>query len=146
MKRKPADIKYSTTHTWVRLEGTNKVMLGITDHLLKDGENIVSITLPKVGDSVDEGMSLGEIESDDNVVSIISPLNGKVEEVNKEILKNPGLVLEEPYDEGWLIKVKLQDASDIDSFMSHREYEDSFSEEEEAAKSDFIEEDEEDAI
>jgi len=144
MKRKPVDIKYSSTHMWVRPETGDKVTMGLTDYFLKDAENITSITLPKVGEAIEEGFTLGEIETDDNTYSIISPISGKAQEVNKEVLKNPASLLEEPYDEGWLIKVKLNDPSKIDSLMSKRQYEESvIEEEEEETGEDYAEEEEE---
>jgi glycine cleavage system H protein len=140
MKRKPADIKYSANHSWARLEGETEAILGITDYLLKGWENINSIGLPKKGEKIKQDASFAEIDSEENFLSVISPLSGKIIEINKDIISNPKLLLEDPYDDGWLVRIKLSDHSEIDALTDRSEYEELLEEIEEEPSEEILEE------
>jgi len=140
MKRKPADIKYSANHSWARLEGETEAILGITDHLLKGWEHINSIDLPKKGEKIKQDASFTEIDSEENFLTIVSPLSGKIIEVNREVLSNPKLLLEDPYDDGWLVRIKLSDHSEIESLIDRADYEELLEELEEDAGEEILEE------
>lgn len=140
MKRKPPDIKYSSNHSWARLEGETEAVIGITDYLIKGWEYIVSIDLPKKGEKIKQDSSFAEIESEDNFLSIITPLSGKIIEINKDVLNNPQIILEEPYDDGWLIRIKLEDQDELDSLIDRTEYEELIEDIEEVGNEDIYDE------
>ncbi len=117
----PPDLRYSTEHEWVRVEdgvGT----LGITDYAQDQLGDIVYLDLPAVGASVAQFEKLGEIESVKAVSDLFSPAGGEVVEVNQEPVDTPELVNSEPYGRGWLIKVRLSDAGELDALLSAEAY------------------------
>jgi glycine cleavage system H protein len=118
----PKDLKYDKEHEWVRLDGSTAT-IGIS-HFAQDqlGE-VVYVDLPSVGDEVVAGESFGEIESVKSVSELFSPLNGEIVEVNEALGDAPETVNEDPYGEGWMIKVALTDPAEADSLMSAEEYE-----------------------
>ncbi len=130
-KHRPTDIKYSTTHTWVRMETEKDVLIGVTDTPFKGWSEVTSIDLPKKGIKVKQDMTLAKIESEDSLHSVISPLSGKILIINPELAKNPGLITEEPYDDGWLMKIRIEDPSELASLLERKDYEELVKEEEE---------------
>jgi len=118
----PNDLKYDREHEWVRVEG-DVAVLGIT-HFAQDqlGE-VVYVDLPDQGDSVSPGETFGEIESVKSVSELFSPVAGEIVEVNDALDDTPETVNEDPYGEGWMIKVKLADTSGLDGLMSSEDYE-----------------------
>ena len=118
----PNDLKYDKEHEWVRVEG-DVAVLGIT-HFAQDqlGE-VVYVDLPDQGDSVSPGETFGEIESVKSVSELFSPVAGEIVEVNDALDDTPETVNEDPYGEGWMIKVKLADTSGLDGLMSSEDYE-----------------------
>ena len=118
----PTDLQYSKEHEWVRVEdgvGT----LGITDYAQDQLGDIVYLDLPAVAASLAQFEKLGEIESVKAVSDLFSPVNGEVVEVNQEAVDTPELVNSEPYGRGWLIKVRLSDAGELDGLLSAEAYE-----------------------
>ena len=118
----PADLRYSKEHEWVRVEdgaGT----IGITDYAQDQLGDIVYLDLPAVGTSVTQCDKLGEIESVKAVSDLFSPVGGEVVEVNQAVVDQPELVNTEPYGRGWLIKVRLTDASELEKLLSADQYE-----------------------
>jgi len=95
---------YSEDYGWVKIEN-GKARIGITDYAQKQLKEIIFIELPSEGDEVKQGEAYGSAESVKAVSDLISPLSGKVEEVNSKVLDNPGIVNEDPYGEGWLILI-----------------------------------------
>lgn len=143
MRKKPIDIKYSSTHTWVRLESNGaEAIIGITDYLLRNWDNIISINLPKPDGEIEQDSPVGEIESEDDSEMIISPLSGTVIEINQDVVSNPALLLEDQYEDGWLIRIRVDDPSEFSSLMTRRKYE-SLIESEEEEKGLYGEEEEE---
>ncbi|OGL44235.1 MAG: glycine cleavage system protein H [Candidatus Schekmanbacteria bacterium RBG_16_38_10] len=120
---RPRDLKYSETHEWVKLVGKD-VVVGITDYAVKQLSDLVHIELPKVGEKIEQGSSFGEIESVKTVAELIAPIGGKVIEVNKSVVDNIEILSDEPFEEGWLMKVKVGDMSELDTLMSSSEYAD----------------------
>ena len=119
----PTDLQYSKEHEWVRVEdgvGT----LGITDYAQDQLGDIVYLDLPAVAASLAQFEKLGEIESVKAVSDLFSPVNGEVVEVNQEAVDTPELVNSEPYGRGWLIKVRLSDAGELDELLSANAYHD----------------------
>ena len=118
----PTELQYSKEHEWVRVED-GVGALGITDYAQDQLGDIVYLDLPAVGASVAQFEKLGEIESVKAVSDLFSPVNGEVVEVNQEAVDTPELVNSEPYGRGWLIKVRLSDASELDGLLSAEAYE-----------------------
>ncbi|MEK7449862.1 MAG: glycine cleavage system protein H, partial [Planctomycetota bacterium] len=98
MKKKPIDLYYSENHLWIHLEDNKEAVLGVTDHLLANWHEIIHIDLPKKGKNITADTPLGEIESSDNLITLITPVNGKVLITNAACLKNPHTILTSPYE------------------------------------------------
>lgn len=118
----PSDLKYDKEHEWVRLEG-DLAVIGITDFAQDQLGDVVYIDLPAEGDTVKAGETFGEIESVKSVSELYSPVSGEVVEVNSALDDAPEVVNAEPYGDGWMIQVKLDDPSEVDGLMSAGEYE-----------------------
>jgi glycine cleavage system H protein len=120
---RPEDYKYTETHEWLRYNPKSKeAVIGITDHAVKQLSDLVHLELPKTGDSVESGSPFGEIESVKTVADLVSPLTGKILEVNKEVAGNLDVLKEEPFAAGWLIKIKPSNPSEMEAFMTRKEY------------------------
>ena len=118
----PKDLKYDREHEWVRVDG-GVATIGIS-HFAQDqlGE-VVYVDLPSPGDAVSAGDSFGEVESVKSVSELFSPVSGEIVEVNDALDDAPETVNEDPYGDGWMIKVKLADASEVDALMDADSYE-----------------------
>jgi glycine cleavage system H protein len=125
----PKNLKYHREHDWARVEGDIAVF-GLTSYAQETLGDIVYIELPEVGADVAAGSSYAEVESVKAVSDVYAPLSGSVVEVNDEVVDAPELINESPFEEGWLIKVKLSDPSEVDDLMTADEYEELISEEE----------------
>lgn len=139
---RPSDLKYSETHEWVRMTG-KVATIGITDYAVKQLGDITHIELPKLGANVEQGSPFGEIDSVKTTADLISPLGGKVQAVNKDISGDFDLLSEEPFEDGWLIKVKVNDTKELENLMSPDDYE-SFIKSSEAGRKEDDEEESED--
>jgi len=117
----PEDVKYHKEHTWVRVSGS-KGKIGITDHAQDALGDIVYIDLPEVDSTIEANNEISEIESTKATSSVISPVSGKVLEVNENLSESPEIINEEPYDKGWIAVIELEDASEIDDLMDAAEY------------------------
>ena len=114
-------LKVSEQHIWVGIKDQH-VLFGLTNHAQIDLGQIISVELPEVGDKVEKGEPFGEVESVDTVSELIAPVSGTVLAVNPELENRPSMINEEPYNEGWLIEVKLKDSSEVKSLMDVDEY------------------------
>jgi len=119
--KRPADLKFSETHEWVRIDGPEAVV-GISDYAVSQLSDLVSVELPKVGTVVEVETPMGEIESVKTVAELVSPVGGKISSVNKDVVDNVDLLAEGPYDDGWLVRIKLKDPKDLDHLMSTKDY------------------------
>jgi glycine cleavage system H protein len=117
----PRDLKYSETHEWVRVDGPEAI-IGISDYAIKRLGDLVSIELPKVGETVEMEAAIGEIESVKTVAELIMPVTGKVAAVNSNVLDNIDLLSDSPYDEGWLVRIKMKDPKEIGHLMAAKAY------------------------
>lgn len=124
----PEDLKYDREHEWVKLDD-KVVTIGISEFAQDQLGEVVYVDLPSVGDSVAAGESFGEIESVKSVSELFSPVTGKVTEVNVVLDDSPEVVNSDCYGEGWMIKVAIDDVSEVDALMSASEYETFVSEE-----------------
>lgn len=117
----PDDLKYHKEHTWVKASG-RKATIGITDYAQDALGDIVYIDLPEVDTDVEANSEIGEIESTKATSSIISPVNGRVIEVNEDLSESPEIINEDPYSKGWIAIIELDDASELDNLMDSSEY------------------------
>jgi glycine cleavage system H protein len=117
----PSDLKYTKEHEWVRVAGDLGV-IGITDYAQDQLGDIVYLDLPAAGASVSKLGKMGEIESVKAVSDLFSPVSGEVTQVNQEAVDAPELVNQEPYGRGWLISVRLTNASELDELMDAAAY------------------------
>lgn len=117
----PNDLKYSEDHEWVKVDG-NTVTIGITDFAQGELGDIVFVELPEDGDEMTKGESFGSVESVKTVSELYAPLNGKIVEVNEELEDSPELVNESPYEEAWMVKVELEDTSQLDNLLDADAY------------------------
>ena len=117
----PPDLKYTKEHEWVRVEdGVGTV--GITDYAQDQLGDIVYVDLPAVGAQVTQLEKFGEIESVKAVSELFSPVSGEVMEANAALADKPQLVNESPYGEGWMIRVRLSNPSEMEELLSAQEY------------------------
>ncbi|XP_073125408.1 glycine cleavage system H protein, mitochondrial-like [Henckelia pumila] len=123
--------KYCSSHEWVKHEGSVAIV-GITDHAQDHLGEVVFVDLPESGKPVAKGSSFGAVESVKATSDINSPISGEVVEVNSKLADSPGLINTSPYEDGWMIKVKPSDPSELGSLMGPKEYT-KFCEEEDAS-------------
>jgi glycine cleavage system H protein len=118
----PEELRYSTDHEWALTSAENTVRVGITDYAQMQLGDIVHVQLPVVGVSVARGEPVGEVESTKSVSEVFAPVAGEVVACNDALEDNPELINSDPYGEGWMIEMKLADASAMDSLMSAEDY------------------------
>ena len=118
----PKDRRYTTTHEWVRLED-DVAVVGITGYAAEQLGDITYIELPATEDDLLRVTVLGTIETVKAVVEVISPIDGKVVEVNDAAVDNPDLITEHPYVDGWLVKLSPTNTSQLGDLMTAEEYE-----------------------
>ena len=117
----PANFHYTKEHEWVRVEGDVGVV-GITDHAQQELGDIVYVDLPKVGTHLDQGKTLGSVESVKAVSDIYAPVSGEVVEVNPLLTTAPEKLNEDPHGDAWLVKIKLSSPDEIKSLLSAEDY------------------------
>jgi glycine cleavage system H protein len=117
----PDDLRYHKEHTWVRVSG-KKATIGITDYAQEALGDIVYIDLPEVDTDIEPNSEIGEIESTKATSSIISPISGRVIEVNEDLSESPETINEDPYGKGWIAVIEIDNASEIDDLMDSSEY------------------------
>jgi glycine cleavage system H protein len=126
----PDDIKYHREHAWVRVEGKNAT-IGITDMAQQQLGDIVYVDLPERDTETDADSELCEIESTKATSPVISPVSGKVLEVNEDLGDSPEIINEDPYGNGWIVVIAMSDPSEVNDLMTRDEYEKFLKEEEE---------------
>ena len=117
----PTDLKYSKEHEWARVDG-DTVVVGITRFAADQLGDVVYVDLPEAGTDVEQFGKFGEIESVKTVSDLFSPVGGKIIEVNDMVKDNPEKVNEDTYGDGWLLKIQLADASQLDALMDAAAY------------------------
>jgi|TARA_B110000014_G_scaffold264375_1_gene265384 glycine cleavage system H protein len=120
----PAELRYSTDHEWVRLEGA-LVRVGISDFAQDALGDVVYVELPEVGLKVSANSAFGEIESTKSVSDVFAPVSGEVLEANDMLEDQPELVNEDPYGDGWICVIRPNDSSELEDLMDAERY-DSF--------------------
>ena len=119
----PTDRKYSQEHEWVKGEDDGTVLVGITDYAQEHLGDIVFLELPQIGANLSQTQKLGEVESVKSVSDIFSPVSGEVLAVNQAVVDSPELVNEDPYDKGWLVRIKPSQLAEMDNLMTAADYE-----------------------
>jgi glycine cleavage system H protein len=118
----PEDLKYSTEHEWVRTGNASTVRVGITSYAADELGDIVFVSLPAVGEAVEAGDACGELESTKSVSDFFSPVAGVVSAVNPLLEANPETINADPYGDGWLFELELDDEADLDSLLDADAY------------------------
>jgi len=118
----PKNLKYSQTHEWVKVD-KDIATVGITDFAAKQLTDIAYLELPSIGEKVAKGSSFGVVETVKAVSDLYSPVSGKVVKANENLSEEPDIVTEDPYGEGWMIIVEIEDLSELDALMDSEEYE-----------------------
>ena len=122
----PDDLKYHPEHDWARIDGDTAI-LGVTWYAQDALGEVVFFDPPEVGATITKDDSYAEVESVKAVSDVIAPVSGEIVEVNEALKDAPERVNEDPYGEGWLVKVKLSDPSELDSLMDSENYQSSLS-------------------
>jgi glycine cleavage system H protein len=117
----PTNFRYTKEHEWVRVEGGIGVV-GITDHAQKELGDIVYVDLPKVGARLEQGKTLGSVESVKAVSDIFVPVSGEVTEINETLATTPEKLNEDPHGAAWLVKIKLSAPDEVNRLLSAEDY------------------------
>lgn len=128
MSNIPSELKYATSHEWVRNEGNGIVTIGITEHAQELLGDMVFVELPEVGESVSTGDDVAVAESVKAASDIYAPVTGEVVEVNEELEDSPELVNSDAYGDGWMFKIKLEDEGELESLLDAEGYANSIDE------------------
>src|SRR5713226_9369140 len=116
-----SQLRFSGAHVWVRVEG-HEAVLGLSDYLQDQMGEITALDLPDLGDVLHAKRRMGHVESEEASSPIEAPISGEVIEVNAEALENPDIVNGEPYGSGWLLRVRIEDPSELEDLISEEEY------------------------
>lgn len=119
----PKELKYTKEHEWIRDNGDGTATVGITDFAQGELGDIVFVELEEVGFKFDKDESFGTVEAVKTVSELFAPVSGEITEINEKLEDEPELVNEDPYGDGWMIKLKIGDDSEMDELMSPEEYE-----------------------
>ena len=118
----PADIRYTSEHEWIRVEG-DEAYVGITDYAQSELGEIVFVDVPTLGETVGQGEVFGSIEAVKTVSDLNMPVTGEVLEINGALDAQPELVNNDPYGEGWIIRISVKDPAELDKLMDAAAYE-----------------------
>ena len=117
----PAELRYSSDHEWVRVDGTT-VTIGITEYAQDALGDVVFVEMPDTGLAVAAGESFSEVESTKSVSDIYAPITGAIAEVNAELESQPELLNSDPYGAGWICRIEISDPSELDGLMDAEAY------------------------
>jgi glycine cleavage system H protein len=123
MSNVPGELKYTKSHEWVRVEGDGTAVIGITDHAQAALGDLVFVETPEVGATLAVGDACAVVESVKAASDVYSPVAGEVTEANEGLADAPEAVNQDPYGEGWIMRLKLDDPSAVDGLMSAADYE-----------------------
>jgi len=118
----PANLKYTKEHEWIRVEG-NTAYVGITDYAQSELGEIVFVEVETIGETLAEGEVFGTVEAVKTVSDLYLPVDGTILEFNEGLEDNPELVNDDPYGKGWMVKIEITNASQIETLLSASEYE-----------------------
>jgi len=117
----PAGLKYTQDHEWVRVEGETAIV-GITDFAQSELGDVVFVEIETEGETLEKGETFGTVEAVKTVSDLFMPVGGEIVEVNPALADEPELVNKDPYNKGWMIKVKITDAAELDELLSADDY------------------------
>jgi glycine cleavage system H protein len=123
MANVPEDLHYSKDHEWVRVDG-GEAVIGITDYAQNSLGDVVYVELPKPGDPFAANESFGSVESVKAVSEVFTPVTGEVTKINESLADEPEKVNADPYGDGWMIRIRMSNAGEVDSLLTAAEYED----------------------
>jgi len=118
----PKQLLYAPSHEWVAVAG-DAVVVGLSKFAVDQLTDLLTIELPKVGDQVTAGKTFGEVESVKSVNDLYAPVSGEVTEVNQAVLDDVQILAGDPFDKGWLVKIKMSDPSETSKLLDHAAYE-----------------------
>ncbi|MCW5589756.1 MAG: glycine cleavage system protein GcvH [Legionellales bacterium] len=124
MSEIPSELKYTKSHEWVRVDDDNTITVGITDNAQCLLGDLVFVELPEVGSTVKAGDECGVVESVKAASDLYSPLTGEVIAVNDKLLDAPELVNQDPYGDGWILQLQVDDIDDVNELLDADEYQD----------------------
>jgi len=122
MSEIPTDLRYSESHEWVSVDEESVVRVGITDHAQAQLGDLVFVELPETGSTVGQGDACAVVESVKAASDIYSPVSGEIVEVNETLIDAPETVNTEPYSDGWLFSVRIDDVDELNTLMEHDAY------------------------
>ena len=120
----PSNLKYTKDHEWVLLDESDSgvAIVGISDYAQSQLGDVVMVELPEVGDTVDQDEVCGAVESPKSVSDVFSPVTGEIVAVNEELLDQPELVNAQPYEEGWMFKIRVSEAKELEGLLDAAGY------------------------
>ena len=124
----PENLKYTEDHEWLRVEEENIAYIGITDHAQKELGDVVYIECETENENLNQGDAFGTIEAVKTVSDMYMPVSGKVLEFNEELDETPETINEDPYEQGWIIKVEMSDPSQAENLLTAEQYQNHISE------------------
>ncbi len=119
----PEDLKYTREHEWVRDNNDGTATIGVTDFAQGELGDIVFVELEEPGFSCQKDEEFGTIEAVKTVSDLFAPVSGEIIEINEQLEQDPELVNEDPYEDGWMVKIEMKDESELEELMSAEEYE-----------------------
>lgn len=122
MSEVPSDLRYTTDHEWLREDDDGSVVVGVTDHAQGALGELVFVELPEPGTDVTQGDACAVVESVKAASDVYAPLNGEILEINEAIADAPEKVNQDPYGDGWLFRMRLHDAKDLDELLDAEAY------------------------
>jgi glycine cleavage system H protein len=118
----PATLRYTKDHEWARRNKDGTITVGITTHAVEQLGDITAVSLPEVGARIEAGERFGDIDSVKAVSDLYAPMTGEVVEINKALDSEPEVINEDPYERGWMIRVRPTDAGDYDKLLDASAY------------------------
>ena len=118
----PVNLKYTKEHEWIRVEG-NTAFVGITDYAQSELGEIVFVEVETVGETLSEGEVFGTVEAVKTVSDLYLPVDGTILDFNEELEDQPEMVNDDPYGKGWMVKIEIREASQIETLLTAEEYE-----------------------
>lgn len=117
----PEDLKYTQEHEWVKVDG-DIATIGITDYAQGELSDIVYLELPEVGKTLQKGDVITTLEAVKTVADVYTPVSGEIVEVNEKLSEQPGIINEDPYGEGWIVKIKLSNPDELGELLTAEDY------------------------
>ncbi|MBS0350867.1 MAG: glycine cleavage system protein GcvH [Proteobacteria bacterium] len=122
MNQYPNELRYTSTHEWVKIEKDNTITVGITEHAQHQLGDLVYVELPELNKQVTAGKELAVVESVKTAADVYSPADGAVIAINESLRKNPELVNQDPYGNGWLFRLKINNAPELEKLLDAHKY------------------------